>query len=129
MSIPGGVPAAGRIRAGHARARARTPETSTSRLGVISPFSATAPSWGNLPGACTDSDLGIDRSEAGTLAQGAGHEISVVAAMAPDEVSSVLAQPPRGRPSEADGPSGSCVFIDNEDDRSLRDPFVSIANR
>ena len=62
---------------------------------------------GEDPGACLESDLGIDRSEACTLAKDGGHEVFVVAAMPPGDISSDLAQSLRDCSSEADYPAGN----------------------
>ena len=84
---------------------------------------------GSNAGACLNSDLGIDRSEACTLAKDAGHEIFVIAAMPPNEVTGPLAQALTACSSESDNPNGSYVFINNEDDKSLRAAFLAIANQ
>ena len=84
---------------------------------------------GEDPGACLESDLGIDRSEACTLAKDGGHEVFVVAAMPPGDISSDLAQSLRDCSSEADYPAGTYVFINNEEDKDLRAAFLSIANQ
>ena len=84
---------------------------------------------GFLPGACTDNELGIDRSEACTLAKNAGTEIFVVAAMPPEDVSSDLAQSLRRCSSESDNPGGTYVFINNGNEEGLRAAFHEIANQ
>ena len=84
---------------------------------------------GDDPGACVDSELGIDRSEACTLAKNAGTEIFVVAAMPPEDVSSDLAQSLRRCSSESDNPGGTYVFINNENEEGLRAAFHEIANQ
>ena len=81
------------------------------------------------PGACVDSELGIDRSEACTLAKNAGTEIFVVAAMPPEDVSSDLAQSLRRCSSESDNPGGTYVFINNGNEEGLRAAFHEIANQ
>ena len=84
---------------------------------------------GSLPGACIDSNLGIDRSEACSLAKKAGHEIFVAAAMPPKDVSSELAPSLRDCPTEADNSGGTCVFINNEDEKSPHASFLIFANQ
>ena len=84
---------------------------------------------GEAPGACVDSELGIDRAEACTLAKNAGTEIFVIAAMPPDDVSSDLARSLRNCSSEAENPDGTYVFINNENEEDLRAAFRDIANQ
>ena len=84
---------------------------------------------GSLPGACIDSNFGVDRSEACSLAEKAGHEIFVVAAMPPKDVSSELAPSPGDCPTEADNSGGTCVLIDDEDEKSPRVSFLIFANQ
>ena len=84
---------------------------------------------GDDPGACVDSEIGIDRNEACTLAKNAGTEIFVVAAMPPEDVSSDLAQSLRRCSSESDNPGGTYVFINNENEEGLRAAFHEIANQ
>ena len=84
---------------------------------------------GDAAGACMNSEVGIDRSEACALAKNAGTEIFVVAAMAPDKVTGGLAQSLRSCSSESDNPDGKYVFINNDDEDDLRAAFVEIANQ
>ena len=84
---------------------------------------------GDAAGACMNSEVGIDRSEACALAKNAGTEIFVVAAMAPDKVTGGLAQSLRSCSSESDNPDGKYVFINNDDEGDLRAAFVEIANQ
>ena len=84
---------------------------------------------GSSPGACVDSALGIDRSEACTFAKSEGSEIFVVTAMSPDEVSGDLAKSLLECSSEAENPGGTYTFINNEDEESLRAAFLGIANQ
>ena len=84
---------------------------------------------GSAAGACMNSEVGIDRSEACALAKSAGTEIFVVAAMAPDKVSGELAQSLRSCSSQSDNPDGRYVFINNDDEHDLHTAFVQIANQ
>ena len=84
---------------------------------------------GSSHDACMTSEVGIDQSEACTLAKSEGTQIFVVAAMAPDKVSGTLAQSLRDCSSQSDYPDGQYVFINNSDDADLRAAFVEIANQ
>ena len=84
---------------------------------------------GDAAGACMNSEVGIDRSEACALAKNAGTEIFVVAAMAPDKVTGELAQSLRSCSSQSEYPDGQYVFINNDNEDDLRNAFVEIANQ
>ena len=84
---------------------------------------------GDAAGACMNSEVGIDRSEACALAKNAGTEIFVVAAMAPDKVTGELAQSLHGCSSQSEYPDGQYVFINNDNEDDLRNAFVEIANQ
>ena len=84
---------------------------------------------GAAAGSCQNSSLGIERSEACSLAKDAGHEIFVIAAMRPSEISGQLAQALTACSSESDDPNGSYVFINIEDDADLRAAFQDIGHQ
>ena len=84
---------------------------------------------GSDPGSCLTSDMGIDRTEACTLAKAQGTEIFVIAAMPPDQISSGMAEALRSCSSEGEGGDGTYVYINNSNATSLRDAFVSIAHQ
>ncbi len=69
------------------------------------------------------------RADECTRAKEAGIRIFVVAAMAPRQVSSDLADQLRACSSEADDPNGTYVFLNNADAESLEAAFISIAGQ
>ena len=84
---------------------------------------------GSGPGACLTSDMGIDRTEACTLAKAQGTEIFVIAAMPPNRISSGMAEALRSCSSEGEGGDGTYVYINNSSAASLRGAFMSIAHQ
>ena len=84
---------------------------------------------GSDAGSCLTSDLGMDRTEACTLAKAQGTEIFVIAAMSPAHLSTEMAAALRSCSSEADGRDGTYVYFNNSSAASLRDAFVSIAHQ
>ena len=79
--------------------------------------------------ACTDSPIGISRTDACTQAKNAGTEIFVVAAMHPDKVSTDLGTSLTDCSSKADKPEGTYVFLNNATAESLRAAFSDIADQ
>ena len=79
--------------------------------------------------SCADSPLGVDRSEACTLAKTAGNEIFVVAAMHPNKVSGALGASLRACSSESDNPLGTYAFLDNATPENLGAAFADIASQ
>ena len=79
--------------------------------------------------SCADSPLGIDRSDACSLAKETGNEIFVVAAMHPRNVSGALGASLRACSSESENPDGTYAFLDNATPENLEDAFADIANQ
>ena len=79
--------------------------------------------------SCADSPLGIDRSDACSLAKAAGNEIFVVAAMRPNRVSGALGASLRACSSESENPDGTYAFLDNATPENLEAAFADIANQ
>ena len=78
---------------------------------------------------CTDSPIGISRSDACTQAKNAGIEIFVVAAMHPDKVSTDFGKSLTECSSESDDPDEVFAFLNNATPESLQTAFQSIANQ
>ena len=78
---------------------------------------------------CNDSEIGISRADACTLAKNAGIEIFVVAAMHPDQVSTDLGTALTECSSESDDSDGTYAFLNNATPESLQAVFESIANQ
>ncbi len=78
---------------------------------------------------CKQIKAGIPKETACKLAKDAGTEIFVVAAMDPKEVSGELADSLRACSSEDDNPTGTYVFINNENKEDLEKAFADIANQ
>ena len=79
--------------------------------------------------ACTDSAIGISRTDACTLAKNAGIEIFVVAAMHPDQVSTDFGTSLTECSSESDDSDETYAFLNNATPESLQTAFESIANQ
>ena len=79
--------------------------------------------------ACTDSAMGISRTDACTQAKNAGIEIFVVAAMPPDDVSTDLGTSLTECSSESDDSGGTYVFLNNATAETLRAAFADIATQ
>ena len=79
--------------------------------------------------ACTDSAIGISRTDACTLAKNAGIEIFVVAAMHPDYVSTDFGTSLTECSSESDDSDETYAFLNNATSESLQTAFESIANQ
>ena len=79
--------------------------------------------------ACTDSPIGISRTDACTQAKNAGIEIFVVAAMHPDKVSTDFGKSLTECSSESDDSDDVFAFLNNATPESLETAFQSIANQ
>ena len=79
--------------------------------------------------ACTDSAIGISRTDACTQAKNAGIEIFVVAAMHPDHVSTDFGTSLTECSSESDDSDETYAFLNNANPESLQTAFESIANQ
>ena len=79
--------------------------------------------------SCSNSPLGVDRSDACTLAKATGTEIFVIAAMHPSKVSGSLGNSLRACSSESENPDGSYVFLENATPADLEAAFADIANQ
>ena len=79
--------------------------------------------------ACTDSAVGISRTEACTQAKNAGTEIFVVAAMDPSLVSSELGTSLTECASQSDDSEQTYVFLNNATRENLQAAFENIANQ
>ena len=79
--------------------------------------------------ACTDSAIGISRTDACTQAKNAGVEIFVVAAMHPDRVSTDFGKSLTECSSESDDSDLTYAFLNNATSESLQTAFESIANQ
>ena len=79
--------------------------------------------------ACTDSAIGISRTDACTQAKDAGIEIFVVAAMHPDYVSTDLGKSLTECSSESADSDDIYAFLNNATPESLQTAFESIANQ
>ena len=79
--------------------------------------------------ACTDSAIGISRTDACTQAKNAGIEIFVVAAMHPDQVSTDFGTTLTECSSESDDSDETYAFLNNATPESLQTAFESIANQ
>ena len=79
--------------------------------------------------ACTDSAIGISRTDACTQAKNAGIEIFVVAAMHPDQVSTDFGTSLTKCSSESDESDEVFAFLNNATSESLQAAFESIANQ
>ena len=84
---------------------------------------------GSQSGACLESELGIERTEACTLAKAQGIEVFVIAAMAPENITGGMAQSLRDCSSESDYPDQTFAYLDNPDAESLRQAFNEIGHR
>ena len=78
---------------------------------------------------CTDSRVGISRTEACKRARNAGTEIFVVAAMHPDRVSTELGDSLTECSSQSDDSEQTYVFLNNATPESLQAAFKRIATR
>ena len=79
--------------------------------------------------ACTDSPIGVSRTEACTRAKNGGTEIFVVAAMHPDQVSTGLGASLTECSSESAGSDLTYTFLNNATPESLQVAFKSIASQ
>ena len=79
--------------------------------------------------ACTDSAVGISRTDACTQAKNAGIEIFVVAAMHPDNVSTEFGTSLTACSSQSDDSEQTYVFLNNATPENLRAAFENIANQ
>ena len=79
--------------------------------------------------ACTDSAIGISRTDACTQARNAGIEIFVVAAMDPDDISTDFGTSLTECSSESDDSDQTYAFLNNATPESLQAAFESIANQ
>ena len=79
--------------------------------------------------ACTDSAVGISRTEACTQAKNTGTEIFVVAAMYPDMVSTELGESLIECSSQSDDSEQTYVFLNNATPENLQAAFEDIANQ
>ena len=78
---------------------------------------------------CKNIKAGISKETACKLAKGADTEIFVVAAMDPENVTGELADSLRACSSQAKNPTGTYVFINNENKEDLERAFADIANQ
>ena len=81
------------------------------------------------PRRCSAFEVVDIRADECTRAKEAGIRIFVVAAMAPRQVSSDLADQLRACSSEDDDPNGTYVFLNNADAESLEAAFINIAGQ
>ena len=81
------------------------------------------------PRFCSQPEVERIRAAECTRAKEAGIRIFVVAAMAPRQVSSNLADQLRACSSEADDPDGTYTFLNNADAESLEAAFLNIAGQ
>ena len=79
--------------------------------------------------ACTDSAVGISRTDACTLAKNAGIEVFVVAAIHPDQVSTDFGKSLTECSSESDDSDDVYAFLNNATSESLQAAFESVANQ
>lgn len=79
--------------------------------------------------ACTDSAIGISRTDACTQAKNTGIEVFVVAAMHPDQVSTDFGTSLTECSSESDDSDETYAFLNNATSESLQTAFESIANQ
>lgn len=79
--------------------------------------------------ACTDSAIGISRTDACTQAKNAGIEIFVVAAMHPDDISTEFGKSLTSCSSQSDDSDVTYAFLNNATPEGLQAAFQSIANQ
>ena len=79
--------------------------------------------------ACTDSTIGISRTDACTQAKNAGIEIFVVAAMLPSGISTDFGTSLTECSSESDDSDLTYAFLNNATPESLQTAFESVANQ
>ena len=79
--------------------------------------------------ACTDSPIGISRTEACAEAKRAGSEVFVVAAMPPAQMTTELETSLIACSSQSDDPDGTYVFLDNATPENLQAAFENIASQ
>ena len=78
---------------------------------------------------CTDSPIGISRTDACMLAKGAGIEIFVVTAMHPDRISTAFGDSLTECSSESEDSDGVYAFLNNATPGNLQAAFENIASQ